>query len=440
VESTQDSILKGEVQGISSKVEIAEGGMDVVYPRCAGLDVHKKTVVACRIVPDAKQEWRREVRKFNTMTADLLVLADWLRAAQVTHVAMESTGVYWKPIYNILEGDFEVMLVNAQHIKFVPGRKTDINDAQWIAQLLHHGLLRASYIPPRPQRELRDLVRYRTQLVQDRAREINRVQKVLEDANLKLGSVVSDVMGISSRDMLQHIIAGVDDPVQLAQLARGRLRDKIAELEQALTGQVRAVHRLLLKLHLEQINDITLRIETLSAEIERLMRPFDTTNAIVRLDAIPGVSVQTAQIILAELGTDMSRFPTARHAAAWAGLAPGKNESAGRNRSSKVRDGNQYLKVALIQAAHALSHMKDTYLSAQYRRLAARRGRKRAAVAVAHSILVIAYHMLKRGTEYVDLGGDYFDRRNQEYLQRNLVNRLERLGLKVSVEPLLSAS
>jgi len=414
--------------------------MNVVHTHCAGLDVHKKTVVACRIVPDEQQEWRREVRKFKTMTADLLALADWLRAADITHVAMESTGVYWKPIYNILESHFEVLLVNAQHIKFVPGRKTDINDAQWIAQLLQHGLLKASFIPPLPQRELRDLVRYRTQLVQDRAREINRVQKVLEDANLKLGSVVSDVMGVSSRDMLQHIVKGVDDPVLLAQLARGRLREKITELEKALTGRIRDVHRLLLKLHLEQINDITLRIETLSGEIERLMVIFDQTNAIERLDAIPGVSAQTAQIILAELGTDMSRFPSAKHAAAWAGLAPGKNESAGRNRSGKVRDGNQYLKVTLIQAAHAISHMKDNYLSAQFRRLAARRGRKRAAVAVAHSILVIAYHMLARGTDYVDLGGDYFDRRNEQYLQRTLVNRLERLGLRVTVEPILSAS
>lgn len=414
--------------------------MNVVHTHCAGLDVHKKTVVACRIVPDEQQEWRREVRKFKTMTADLLALADWLRAADITHVAMESTGVYWKPIYNILESHFEVLLVNAQHIKFVPGRKTDINDAQWIAQLLQHGLLKASFIPPLPQRELRDLVRYRTQLVQDRAREINRVQKVLEDANLKLGSVVSDVMGVSSRDMLQHIVKGVDDPVLLAQLARGRLREKITELEKALTGRIRDVHRLLLKLHLEQINDITLRIETLSGEIERLMVIFDETNAIERLDAIPGVSAQTAQIILAELGTDMSRFPSAKHAAAWAGLAPGKNESAGRNRSGKVRDGNQYLKVTLIQAAHAISHMKDNYLSAQFRRLAARRGRKRAAVAVAHSILVIAYHMLARGSDYVDLGGDYFDRRNEQYLQRTLVNRLERLGLKVTVEPILSAS
>lgn len=414
--------------------------MEVVYQRCAGLDVHKKSVVACCMIPDGQGGFRREVRSFKTMTADVLLLVDWLRVGQVTHVAMESTGVYWKPIFNILEGEFEVLLVNAQHIKFVPGRKTDVNDAQWIAQLLQHGLLKASFIPPLPQRELRELVRYRTQLVQERTREINRVQKVLEDANLKLGSVASNVMGVSGREMLQQIMAGQDDPARLAQLARGRLREKIAELERALTGRIRDSHRLLLKLHLEHIDELSAKVETLSGEIERLLAAFDESNALTRLDAIPGVSTQVAQILLTELGTDMSRFPTANHAAAWAGLAPGKNESAGHNRSAKVRDGNQHLKAALVQAAHAVGHMKDNYLSAQYRRLAARRGKKRAAVAVAHSILVIAYYLLKRGTEYVDLGGDYFDRRTEQYLQRNLVNRLEKLGLKVTVEPLQAAS
>jgi transposase len=287
---------------------------------------------------------------------------------------------------------------------------------------------------------LRELVRYRTQLVQERAREMNRVHKVLEDANLKLGSFTSEVLGVSGRDMLQHIIAGQEDPTQLAQLARGVLRKKIAELERALVGRIRDGHRLLLKLHLEHIDELTAKVEILSEEIERLLIPFDQSNALARLDAIPGVSTQVAQILLTELGTDMSRFPTANHAAAWAGLAPGKNQSAGRNRSAKVREGNRHLKVALVQAAHAVGHMKNHYLSAQYRRLAARRGKKRAAVAVAHSIVVIAYHMLKRGTDYVDLGGDYFDRRNQQYLQRSLVNRLENLGLKVTVEPLPAAS
>lgn len=413
--------------------------MDVQHQRCAGLDVHKKSVVACRIVPGEDDTWRKEIRRFGTMTADLLALGDWLRAAGVTHVAMESTGVYWRPINNLLEGEFEVLLVNAQHIKFVPGRKSDVGDAQWIAELLQHGLLKASFIPEGPQRELRELVRYRTQLIQDRAREINRVQKVLEDANIKLGSVASNVLGVSGREMLEQIIAGQDDPAVLAQLARGRLRQKIAELEQALAGRVRDGHRLLLKLHLEHIDDLTNKITTLSEEVERLMVPFDQCQALERLATIPGVSRTLAQIILTELGNDMSRFPTARHAAAWSGVAPGKNESAGRNRSGKTRQGNKALKTALVQAAHAAGHTQNNYLTAQYRRLAARRGKKRAAVAVAHSILVIAYHLLRDGTQYRDLGGDYFDRRNEQHVQRSLIKRLERLGLKVTVEPLAAA-
>lgn len=408
--------------------------MEVVHARCAGLDVHKKTVVACRITPGAAHGWRKEVRTFGTLTDELLSLADWLRAAQVTHLAMESTGVYWKPVYNLLETEFEVVLVNAQHIKFVPGRKTDVNDAQWIGELLQHGLLKASFIPPVEQRDLRDLVRYRTQLIQERAREINRVQKVLEDANVKLGSVASNVLGVSGRDMLEQLIAGQEDPTQLAQLARGQLRKKISELERALRGRVRDVHRLLLKLHLEHIDDITAKIAALNEEIDRLMLPFDPAGALERLDAIPGVDAKIAQVILAELGTDMSRFPTAGHAAAWAGLAPGRHESAGRQRSSRIRDGNKYLKAALVQAAHAAGHRRDHYLGAQYRRLAARRGKQRAAIAVAHSILTIAYHMLQRGTEYVELGADYFDKRNEQQVQRRLVKRLEQLGYKVSLE------
>lgn len=409
--------------------------MQVLYERCAGLDVHKKSVVACRITPQADKGWRKEVRSFGTMTADLLALADWLRAAEVTHIAMESTGVYWKPLYNVLESEFEIVLVNAQHIKFVPGRKTDVNDAQWIGELLQHGLVKGSFIPPLEQRDVRDLVRYRTQLIQERTREINRVQKVLETANIKLSSVASNILGVSGRAMLEQVITGQDDPATLAQLARGRLRDKIAELERALRGQVRPVHRTLLKLHLEHIDDLNAKITALSEEIERLLVPFDQVDAIDRLDTIPGVNVQVAQIIISELGLDMSRFPTAAHAASWAGLAPRREESAGRLRSSKTRKGNPYLKAALVQAAHAAGRRKDNFLGAQYRRLAARRGKQRAAVAVAHSILVIAYHMLKDGTVYRELGGDYFDKRNAQQLQRSLVKRLERLGLKVTLEP-----
>lgn len=409
--------------------------MEVVYERCAGLDVHKKSVVACRITPQEGKGWRKEVRSFGTMTGDLLTLADWLRAAGVTHIAMESTGVYWKPLYNVLEGEVEIVLVNAQHIKFVPGRKTDVNDAQWIAELLQHGLVKGRFIPPLEQRDIRDLVRYRTQLIQERTREINRVQKVLEDANIKLGDVASNVLGASGREMLEQLIVGQDDPVALAQLARGRLRDKIADLERALHGRVRAIHRTLLKLHLEHIDDLNAMITALNQELEQLLVPFDQIEALQRLDAIPGVNVQIGQIIISELGMHMDRFPTAAHAASWAGLAPGREESAGRQRATKTRKGNPYLKTALVQAAHAAGRRKDNFLGAQYRRLAARRGKQRAAIAVAHSISVIAYHMLQRGTTYVELGGDYFDKRNEQQLQRSLVKRLERLGLKVSLEP-----
>jgi transposase len=409
--------------------------MEVIYERCAGLDVHKKSVTVCRITPAVRGGWQKERRRFGTMTDELLKLSDWLREAQVTAVAMESTGVYWKPVFNILESEFEVILVNARHIKYVPGRKSDISDAQWIGELLQHGLLKASYIPERPQRDLRDLIRYRTSLIGERAREINRVQKVLEDANVKLASVASNVMGVSGRQMLEAIIAGNEDPEALAALAKGRLRSKIPDLERALSGRIRTSHRLLLRLHLEHIDDLTNKIKELNEEIDRLMLPFDEDEQLRRLDDIPGVGREVAQVIIAELGVDMNRFPSAAHAASWAGLAPGKNESAGKNRSGKITPGNRHLKAMLVQAAHAVSRTKDNYLAAQFRRLAARRGKKRAAIAVAHSILVIAYYMLRDGTEYRDLGGDYFDKRNKEKLQRNLVRRLEGLGLKVMLEP-----
>lgn len=409
--------------------------MQVVHERCAGLDVHKKTVVAWRIVPDGKGGWRQETRTFGTMLTDLLALRDWLAEARVTHVAMESTGVYWKPVFNLLESDFEVLLVNAKHIKFVPGRKTDVKDAQWIAELLQHGLLKASFIPEAPQREMRELVRYRSHLIDERTREVNRVHKVLEDANIKLSSVASDIMGVSGRDMLAAIIAGKDDPAALAQLAKARMRNKIDELERALQGQIKDSHRLLLTLHLEHIDDLNAKLERLEQEIEQGMRPFDEDDLIARLDTIPGVDQKTAHVIIAELGTDMSRFESAGHAAAWAGLVPGKNESAGRNRSAKTSKANPYLKTALVQAANAAGHTKDNYLAARYRRLAARRGKKRAKVALAHTILIIAYHIIQRGTEYVDLGANYFDERRQDIVQKQLVKRLENLGLKVTIEP-----
>lgn len=412
--------------------------MQVVYPRCAGLDVHKKTVVACRLWVDAAGVVQRNLRTFGTMTGDLLVLRDWLACMGITHVAMESTGVYWRPVYNILESEFDVLLVNAKHIKFVPGRKTDVKDAQWIAELLQHGLLKASFIPDVAQRELRELVRYRSQLINDRTREINRVHKVLQDANLKLSSVASNVLGVSGRAMLHALIAGQDDPQQLAQLAQGRMRRKIDELEHALTGQMKDNHRRLLSWHLRHIDDLSQLIGEVESEIDQHILPFDHDELVARLSTIPGVDRKVAQVIIAELGTDLSRFPSAHHAASWAGLVPGKHESAGRNYSARTNKANRYLKAALVQSAHAAGK-SDTYLGAQFRRLKARRGAKRAAVAVAHSILVIAFHIMQRGTAYVDLGPNYFDQRKAEILQRQLVNRLERLGFEVTLQPTVAA-
>ncbi len=413
--------------------------MQVVYERSAGLDVHKKTVVACRIIPEANGEWQVAVRTFGTMTAELLQLADWLRAGGVTHVAMESSGVHWKPVFNILEGDFEVLLVNAKHIKFVPGRKSDVKDAQWIAELLQHGLLKASFIPELPQRELRELVRYRTHLIQERTREVNRVQKVLEDANLKLASVATDIMGVSGRSMLQAIIAGQEDPTALAEFAKGRMRPKIDALERALTGRVRDSHRLLLRMHLEHIDELNAKIGKLDQEIDRLMLPFDPEQLVERLDAIPGVGPITVQIVIAELGLDMSRFATHAHAASWAGLAPGKNESAGRNHSARTLKANHYLRAALVEAAHAAGKTA-TYLGEKYRRLARRRGKKRAAVAVARTLLTIIYHMIRDGTDYVERGATYFDQLNPQSTQQWLTGRLEKLGFRVTLEPLPMAA
>jgi transposase len=410
--------------------------MEVQYERCAGLDVHKESVVACRLTPRETGGWDKQIRTFGTMTQDLQALATWLGEGRVTHVAMESTGVYWRPVYNILEDAFEVILVNAKHLKQVPGHKTDVKDAQWIAELLQHGLLKASFIPERAQRELRELIRYRTHLIEERAREVNRLQKVLEDANLKLGSVATDVLGVSGRAMIEAMLAGQEDPSVLAQLAKARMRAKIAELEQALTGLVRDSHRLLLRLHLEHIDDLDAMLGRLDEEIERRLPAFDLDNLLARLDEITGVGRQVAQIIVAEVGIDMSRFANADHLASWASLAPGKNESAGRNRSARLPEGNRYLRAALVEAAHAAAHSKHTYLGAQFRRLAARRGKKRAAVAVAHSILIIAYHIIRDGTHYIERGATYFDERNKHTVQRQLVRRLERLGLKVTVEPL----
>jgi transposase len=406
--------------------------MQVLYSHCAGLDVHKKTVVACLITSDPQGGWQHETRTFSTMTRDLLALSDWLLAAGCTHVAMESTGEYWKPVFNILEAHFAVLLVNAQHIKAVPGRKTDVKDAQWIAELLQHGLLRASFIPPPAQRELRELTRHRSNFVRERATVVNRVQKVLESANIKLAAVATDVLGVSGRAMLQALIVGESEPAAMAELAKGRLRNKREQLSQALEGRVQAHHRFVLTELLCQIDSLEDTIGRFNEQIEAYRAPF--AEAIQLLDTIPGVGPETAEVLVAEMGADMSRFPTARHWAAWAGLAPGNHESAGKRRTGRTRKGNQALRQGLIQAAHAAAHTKGTYLAAQYHRLAARRGSKRAIVAVAHSMLVIAYCLLSRHESYRELGGDYFDRQRPAATAKRLVQRLENLGYRVILE------
>jgi transposase len=412
--------------------------MDVLYPRCCGIDVHKRQVVACLLTPGPAGARRKAIRTFGTTTDELLRLVDWLQAAECTHVAMESTGVYWKPLYNLMDGLFTVIVANAQHIKAVPGRKTDVRDAEWIADLLQHGLLRPSYIPPQPQQELRELTRYRTTLLRERAAEVNRIQKVLEGANIKLASVASDVLGLSGRAMLEAIVAGTTDAAVLANLARGRLRDKRPALEQALSGRVRPHHRFLLAEQLCHIDALEESIQRVSAEIAERVRPFETEIAL--LDTIPGVARQGAEALLAEIGPDMSRFPSAHHLASWAGICPGNHESAGKRKSGKTRKGSPWLRSLLVEAAWGASHTKDTYLSAQYRRLAARRGRKKATFALGHSILVSAYQILVTRTPYADLGGTYFDERARTSIEHRLIRRLERLGLKVSVEPLLPAT
>jgi transposase len=407
--------------------------MDTLFPRCAGIDVHKANVVVCVRLADRPGKVFEEVRTFTTMTRDLLALADWLVGHGVTHVAMESTGVYWKPVFNILEGHCQVILVNAEHIKQVPGRKTDVKDCAWIAQLLQHGLLKASFVPPEPIRELRDVTRQRTQLIAEKASAANRIQKVLEDANIKLACVATDVMGVSGRAMLEALIDGVSDPKELADLARMRLRAKIPELQLALQGRVTDHHRFLLRLHLDHVNHLEVLIGRLSAHIEELMAPFAEAQA--RLETIPGISQRVAETVVAEIGPRMEQFPTAAHLASWAGMSPGNDESAGKRRSGHTTYGNRWLRAMLVQAAWAASRTKCTYLSAQYRRLAKRRGKKRALVAVGHTLLVMIYHVLKKGTTYAELGADFLDRQEPERLTRQLVKRLESLGHKVTLEP-----
>lgn len=405
--------------------------MEPVYGCCAGLDVHKKTVVACVRRVTAGARVQKEVRTFATMTGALLELSDWLAAAGVTHVAMESTGVYWKPIYNLLEGRFTVLLVNAHHLKQVPGRKTDVKDCEWLAQLLQHGLLRGSFVPPAWQREVRELTRQRAQLVATKAAVANRIQKVLEDANIKLAAVASDVLGLSGRRMLQALIAGETDPEKLAGMALGLLTRKRPQLREALQGRVTPHHRFLLQVLWDQLRQVEGLIERLSARIGEQLAPF--APALARLDTIPGVDARTAQNVLAEIGPELETFATAGQLASWAGVCPGNHQSGGKRKSGRTRPGNRWLRQALVQAAWAASHTKQTYLSSHFRRLAARRGRKRALLALAHTLLGIIHAMLKNQTNYQELGADFLDRLPGERLTRYLVKRLERLGHRVTL-------
>jgi transposase len=407
--------------------------MEVVYERCCGLDIHKKSIVACLSLPGPRGTAATTVRTFGTMTADILALSDWLTGAGCTHVAMESTGVYWKPLWNLLEGLFTLLLVNPRHMKAVPGRKTDVTDAEWIASLLRHGLLTGSYVPERAQRELRELTRYRTTLVRERTAEANRLQKTLEGANIKLASVATDILGLSGRQILAALVAGSTDAEAMAQCAQGRLREKLSALTQALVGRFGDHQRFMVAQQLAHVDFLDATIATVSAEIGARLQPMD--DLVERLDTIPGIGRYVAEALLAEIGTDMGRFPTAGHLASWAGMCPGSHESAGKQHGGKTRKGNAWLRAQLVQAAHAAGRTKGTYLQAQYRRLAARRGKSRAAVAVGHTILVIIYHLLRDGTVYEDLGPHYFVQRDRQGTERRLVRQLEGLGYSVTLEP-----
>jgi transposase len=406
--------------------------MDVVYPRCAGLDVHQKTVVVCARVADGARV-QREVHTFGTTTGELLALAEWLAARALTHVAMESTGVYWKPVWHVLEGQCELVLANAMHIRNIPGRKSDVNDATWIADLLAHGLIRGSFVPPAPIQELRDLTRTRKQLVREIGRHTLRLQKTLEDANLKLTGLLSDVLGKSGRAILAALVAGESDPARLAALAGGRLKATRAELVAALHGRVTAHHRFMLQLHLTQIAALEAAVQELDARLEAALAPFRPV--VDRLITIPGVSQVVARVLVAEIGPDLSRFPTAGHLVSWAGLCPRLHESAGKRLSTRVRPGTPWLKTTLVQAAWAAVRTKGSYLQAQFLRLKSRRGPKKAIIAVAASMLTAVYYMLIRAVPYHDLGAAHFERRDHAKLAQRLVRRLRDLGFTVTLQP-----
>jgi transposase len=406
--------------------------MEAIVERCCGLDVHQATVVACLLVGAAHEKPRKEVRTFRTMTRDLEALRDWLCEANCTHVAMESTGVYWKPVYFALEGNFELILGNARNIKSVPGRKTDVKDSEWIADLLRHGLIAKSFVPPRPIRELRDLLRYRTKLIQSRTAERNRLLGLLETANIKLSSVATDVFGVSGTLMLKALIDGQANAQDMAQLAKGRMRSKRAELELALEGRLEEHHRFLLGMQLGRLECIALDLERLDARIDEKLEPYRVVHTL--LQQIPGVDRVVAAVIIAELGTDMSVFLSAYHLASWAGVCPGNNESAGKHHSGRARKGNVHLRTILVQAATAAGRTKGAYLKDKYHRLKSRRGPKRAALAIAHKILVAAYHMLSRTVDYNELGDTYLDQLSEGRVAKGLVRRLQRMGYRVELQ------
>jgi transposase len=412
--------------------------MEVLYACCCGIDVHAKMLVACVI-----KGGKKEVRTFSTMTAELLCLLDWLTQAGCTHVAIESTGVYWRPVFNILEGAMEVILTNARDAKGYKARKTDVIDAEWLADLLRHGLLKPSFIPPLPIRELRDLTRYRESLVRERTALANRIQKLIESANIKLGQVASDALGVSGKLMLRALAAGETDAEQMSHLAQRTLKRKQPQLQQALEGRFTPAQRWILGQLLDQYEHVEAALqsaeERIGQEVENSADPF-VAEAVPLLDTIPGVGETVAQIIVAEIGVDMDRFPTDHHLASWAGVCPGNNESAGKRKSGKTTKGSRYLRAALVQAAWAASHQKETYLAAQYKRLVKRMGKKKALVAVGHSILVIAYHVLQTRRPYQELGGEYFERRNVDKQRKRLLRQLESLGVKVTIEEVQEAA
>jgi transposase len=406
--------------------------MEVIVSRGCGLDVHQSLIVACLMTGEPGQPVRKQIKSFSAMKCDLEALRDWLKAEACTVAAMESTGVYWKPVYNVLEGHFEIIVANARHIKAVPGRKTDVKDAEWIADLLRHGLLRASYVPAREFRELRDLMRYRRKLVSARSAERNRLLKLLESANIKLSSVASDVFGVSGRLMLKALKGGQATPEEMAELAKGALRKKSPQLQQALDGKMAAHHRQLLSMQIDRLERIEGDLRQLDAQLELKLKPYD--HQMELLDSIAGVDWVVAATIIAEMGIKMSQWSSVGHLTAWAGLCPGQNESAGKRRNSRIRPGNPHLRTALIEAALAATHQKDCYFREKFYRLKARRGHKRAVIAVARKVLVAVYHVLSKDVPYRELGAEYLDKLEPERLKLNLVKRLERLGYQVKLE------